>query len=55
MGRAAACDCGIPWTFLLTFLDLDMLDILTNGRRFPSPLIEDLNYQELVLNYNFIY
>ena len=26
-GLAAACDCGTPWTFLLTFLLADASDI----------------------------
>ena len=29
LGRAAVCDCGTPWTFLLTF----MAAILVNGPR----------------------
>ena len=28
LGRAAVCDCGTPWTFLLPF----MLNIITRGR-----------------------
>ena len=30
LGRAAVCDCGTPWTFLLPFLII--FGVVTSGR-----------------------
>ena len=38
LGRAAVCDCGIPWTFLLPFLNLSKA--LGPDEFHPRPLKE---------------
>ena len=44
LGRAAACDCSTPWTFLLPFLDWNITAVWSNDNQIEqkcSPLQKD--------------
>ena len=50
LGRAAVCDCGTPWTFLLPFFSRYLDDLLNIDNTYFDGLISQINPPELQLN-----
>ena len=45
LGRAAVCDCGTPWTFLLLFFDTDHSSVISCEQEWQILRKFQLNYQ----------